>query len=92
MNIRRQSGNFQFQEDPLSKGARGISKTYQEVLLLKNFLQTKPQVKKMNVNSYDLYYTVIKNREDNKIVNNKYEDKEFDYIYFSDFVTRNQHI
>ena len=27
------------------------------------YLQTKPQVKNMNINYYDLYYTVIKNRK-----------------------------
>ena len=28
------------------------------------FLQTKPQVRNMNINYYDLYYTVIENRDD----------------------------
>ena len=32
------------------------------------FRQTKPQVKKMNINFYDLYYTVTKNRDDKEIV------------------------
>ena len=50
INIRRQSGAFQFEEDPFSKDARGISKYYHEVLLLKNFLQTIPQVKNMKFN------------------------------------------
>ena len=47
--------NFQTQEDPFSKNAQGISKIYQEVLLLMEFLQTKPQNKNMNINYYDLY-------------------------------------
>ena len=45
MSIRRQSNTFQFEEDPFRKDARGISEIYHEVMLLKNFLQTKPQVK-----------------------------------------------
>ena len=32
MNIRRQSVNFQFEEDPLSKSVQGIGKVYHEVL------------------------------------------------------------
>ena len=35
------------------------------------FLQTKPQVKNMNINYYDLYYTVVKNRDDKEIVDDK---------------------
>ena len=46
--------NFQTQEDPFAKNAQGISKIYHEVLLLLTFLQTKPQVKNMNINYYDL--------------------------------------
>ena len=54
MNIRRQSGTFQFEEDPCSKNVQGIGKIYHEVLLLMKFLQTKPSVESMNVNYYDL--------------------------------------
>ena len=55
--------NFQIQgQDPFVKNAQGISKIYHEVLLLMNFLQTKPQVKNMNINYFDLYYTVIKTK------------------------------
>ena len=57
--IEMKNKNFQTQEDPFSKNAQGISKIYHEVLLLMKFLQTKPQVKNMNINYYDLYYTVI---------------------------------
>ena len=47
------------------------------------FIQTKPQIKIMKFNFYDLYYTVIKNREKQEIVNNEYENKENDsYILF----------
>ena len=46
--------NFQTQEDPFSKNAQGISTVYREVFLLMKFLQTKPHVKNMNINYYDL--------------------------------------
>ena len=46
--------NFQTQEDPFSKNAQCFSKIYHEVLLLMKFLQTKPQVKNMKINYYDL--------------------------------------
>ena len=48
MKIERQNGIFQFEEDPFTKDARGISKIYDEVLFLVKFLQTKPQVESMN--------------------------------------------
>ena len=38
------------------------------------FLQTKPQVKKMNFNYYDIYYTVIKTKDDNEVVNDNEND------------------
>ena len=66
MNIKRH-------EDPFARNAQGFSKVYHEVLLIMNFLPTKPQVKNMNVKYYDLYYTVIKNRDDKEIVNDEYE-------------------
>ena len=47
--------NFQTQEDPFAKTAQGISKIYQEIILLMKFLQIKPTVKNMNINYYDLY-------------------------------------
>ena len=78
--------NFQTQEDPFSKNAQGISKIYHEVLLLMKFLQTKPQVKNMNINYNDLYYTVIKTRDENKDIDNQYENDENDYINFNDIV------
>ena len=52
------------------------------------FSQTKPQVKNMNINYYDLYYTVIKTRDDKKVVN----DNENDYINSNDFITPNHYI
>ena len=54
--------NFQFEEDPFSKNAEGISKNYHEVLIIMNFLQTKLQIKNMNKNYHALLYTLNKNR------------------------------
>ena len=64
---------FQTQDQDLfSKNSQGISKIYHEVLLSMKFLQTKPQVKNMNTNYYDLYYTVIKTRDENINIDNQY--------------------
>ena len=52
-------------------------------------LQTKPQVKNTNKNYYDLYYTVIKNRDDEEIVND--DEYEITYINFIDFFTPNHY-
>ena len=84
--------NFQTQQDPFSKNAQGISKIYHEVLLLMKFLLTKPKVKNMNINYYDLYYTVIKSRDENKDIDNQYENDENDYINFNDFITPNHYM
>ena len=51
------------------------------------FPQTKPQVKKININYHDLYYTVFKN--ENEEDNDQYEN---DFINFDDFVTPNHYI
>ena len=45
-------------------------------------LQTKPQVKNMNINYHDLYYTVFKIRDDNEIVKNN--ETYDDYIKYND--------
>ena len=79
--------NFQTQQETFSKNAQGISKIYHEVLLLMKFLQTKPQVKNMNIIYYDLYFTVIKTRDDKEIVNNVN-----DYINFNDIITPNHYV
>ena len=63
MNITRQSGNFQFQEDPSSKYVQSIGKIYHEVLSLMKILQSKPQVENLNMNCSDLYYTVIEKKK-----------------------------
>ena len=78
--------NFQTQEDPFSKNAQGTSKIYQEVILIMKFSQTKPHIKNMNINYYDLYYTVIKVRNQNKDIYNQYENDDNDYINFNDIV------
>ena len=78
--------NFQIKQDPFSRNAQGISKIYHEVLLIMKFLQTKPQVKNMNINFYNLYNTVIKTRDENRDIDNQYENDENDYINFNDIV------
>ena len=81
--------NIKFEQDPFARNAQGISKIYHEVLLLMNFLQTKPEDKNMNINYYDLYYTVIKNRNDKDNVDNKYEN---DYINLNDVIIPNHYV
>ena len=73
--------HIRFDEDPFAKKDPGISKIYHEVLLFMKFLQTKPQVKNMNINYFALYYTLIKNRNEKEIVDNQYEN---DYFIFDD--------
>ena len=86
------SRDFQTQRDLFSRNAQGKSKIYHEVLLLLNFLQTKPQVKNMKINYYDLYYTFIKTRDGNKDIDNQYENDGNDYINFNDIITPNHHV
>ena len=84
--IEMRNKHFQTQQDPFAKNAQGFSKFYHEVLLLTKFLQTKPQVKNMNNNYYDIYYTVIRIRDENKDIDNQYENDDNDYINFNDIV------
>ena len=56
------------------------------------FLQTKPQIKNININYFDLYYTVIKTRNENKDIDNQYENDENDYIDINDYITPNHYI
>ena len=91
--VEMKNKNFQTNnQDPFAKNAQGISKIYHEVLLLMKFLQTKEPVKNMNINYYDLYYTVIKTRDENKDIDIQYENDENDYIDINDFITPNQNI
>ena len=80
----KKNKSFQSQQDPFSRNAQGITKIYHEVLLLMKFLQTKPQIKNMTINFYDLFYTVIKVRDENKDIDNQYDD--------NDFITPNHYI
>ena len=82
--------NFQTQQDTFAKNAQIVSKIYHEVLLLMKFLQTKPQIKNSNIHYYDLYYTVIETRSENKDIDNQYEDDDNDYI--NDFITPNHYV
>ena len=60
--------NIKFEQNPFARNIlQGISKIYHEVLLLMKFLQTKPQVKNMNINYYDLCYTVVKTRDEKEL-------------------------
>ena len=81
--------NNRFDEDPFAKNAQGTSEIYHEMLLLMKFVQTKPELKNMNFKYYDLYYTVIKNREDKEIVDNQYEN---DFINLNDVITPNHYV
>ena len=88
MNIR----NFKYEEDLFSKHAEGIGKIFLEVSLLIKFLQTKPQVKNMNIKYYDLFYTVIENRDDTEIRNIKNQNNENDDFIYEDFIIPNVNI
>ena len=75
--------NIRFDEYPFAKNAQSISKIYHKVLLLMKSVQTKPQLKNMNINYFDLYYTVIKNGDEREIVDDKNEN---DYNNINDIV------
>ena len=79
-------------QDPFARNAQGIGKTYHEVLLLMKFLQTKLQVKNMNIRYYDLYNTVIKVRDENRDIDIQNENDENDYIDINDFITPNHNV
>ena len=86
--IEMKNKNFQTNhQDLFSRKAQGIHKIYHEVLLLMKFLQTKPKVKSMNIKYYDLYYTVIKSRDENSNIDNQYENDENDYIDMGYFIS-----
>ena len=81
--------SIRMDEDPFAKNAQGISKIYHEVFLVMKCLQTKPQVKNMSINYYDLHYTVIKNRDEKEIVDNQYENV---FISLNDVVIPNHYV
>ena len=82
--------NFQTHQGPFSRNAQGISKIYHEVIWLMKFLQTKPQIKNLNINYHDLYYTVIKVRDENEDKYNQYENDN-DFINFNEFIALNHY-
>ena len=84
--------NFQTQQDPFSRNAKGFSRIYLEVILLMKFLQTKPQVKDKNVNYFDLYYTVIKTRDKNKDIDIQFKNDDNDYISLNDVIIPNHYV
>ena len=84
--------NFQSQQDRFAENAQGISEIYHEVLLLTKFLQTKPQIKNMNIKNYDLYYTVIKVRDENKDIDKQYENDDNDYISLNVVILPNHYV
>ena len=85
--------NFQTNKQyPFSRNTQGISKNYLEVFLLMKYLQTKPKIKNMNIKYYDLYYTVIKVRDENKDIENQYENDDNDYINFNDILSPNHYV
>ena len=51
-------------------------------------LQTKPEVKNVNINYHDLYYIVIRIRDEKKDLDNQYEDDN----NFNDIITPNHYI
>ena len=79
--------NFKFEDYPFSKNAQSISKISQEVSLLTKFSQTKPQVKNMNINYYDLYYAVIKNRDEKENVDETYGKMRMIKIFMKTLLT-----
>ena len=46
----------------------------------------------MNISCYDLYHTTIKTRDENKVIDNQYENDDNDYINFNDFITPNHYV
>ena len=91
--IEMKNENFQTNnQDPFAKNAQSICKIYHEVLFLMKFLQTKPQIKNMNINYFDLFYTVIKTRDENRDIDNQYENDDNDFIDINDFTTPNHYI
>ena len=81
--------NIRMDEDPFAKTAQGISKIYHEVLLVMKFFQTKPQINNVNINYYDLYYTVNKIRDGKEIINDKYE---IDYVSLNNVIIPNHYV
>ena len=56
------------------------------------FLQTKLQVKNMNINYYDLSSTVVKTRDEKEVVDYQNENNENDYISLNDVIIPNHYV
>ena len=72
--------NFPTQQDPFARNAQDKSKIFHEILLSMKRLQTKPEIKNLNIKYHDLYYTVFKFRDQNKDIDNQYENDDNDCI------------
>ena len=46
----------------------------------------------MNINYYDLYYTVIKTRDENKDIDFQYENDEIDFISLNVLIIPNHYV
>ena len=46
----------------------------------------------MNINYYDIYYTVIKVRDENKDIDSQYEDEYNDFISLNDVIIPNYYV
>ena len=55
-------------------------------------LQTKSQVKNMNFNYYDVYFTVIRIRDENRDIDIQYENDENNYIRLNDVIIPNHYV
>ena len=64
MNHRRQSVNFQFEEDPFMEKAQGVAMITHDALVLMKFLQTKPQKENKPIFFSNSYCTIFKNLSD----------------------------
>ena len=58
MNYHRQKRKFSFEEDLFSNIAHSNTRIMHEVLLMMNFLHTKPQIKDKNKIYNDLFYAI----------------------------------
>ena len=54
----RRSNTFQLDEDRFTEFAQDIAFIFLEVVLIKNFSKTKPQIKYMKINYFDFYYNI----------------------------------
>ena len=80
---------FNFNKIHLVKVLKVLVKSIMNYSYSWNSLQTKPQIKNLNINYYDLYYTDIKRRNEMENVNN--DEYEKDYSNFNDFITPNHY-